>query len=226
MIVNRRSWDAPLPLLSLYLSTLLFIFCLCPCYCCYHKMLPAVPHRQLSFFRMPHPYVLSQEGLQCLKSETAGQGCRRAWTQQQDCCLHLSAKRNRRSTSRVWQKSPPGANHLHVSEETVTSRLREGVVRAQRPLAGPVFTDKHRAAQLAFTHEHQNWQVCQWHPVLLADESKFTYSACDRSERVWRHRNKCCDDCNIRTGHQCDLHQTKWIHSGLCFLTEQNDPEV
>lgn len=121
---------------------------------------------------MPHPNVLSQEGLLCLKSETAGQGCRRASTQQQDRCLHLSAKRNRRSTSRVRQKSPPGANHLHVSEETVTSRLHKGVVRAQRPLAGPMFTDQHSAAQLAFTHEHQNWQVCQWHPFLLADEGR------------------------------------------------------
>lgn len=42
-------------------------------------------------------------------------------------------------------------------------------MRAQRPLVGPLLTAQHRAAQLAFVREHQNWQVCQWHIVSLCD---------------------------------------------------------
>lgn len=33
----------------------------------------------------------------------------------------------------------------------------------------------------------QNWQLCYWHPDLIAD-SKFTLSMCDRCERVCRDR--------------------------------------
>ncbi|TWW56335.1 hypothetical protein D4764_08G0003220 [Takifugu flavidus] len=45
--------------------------------------------------------------------------------------------------------------------------------------------------------DHQNWQLCHWHPVLFTEESRFNLSTCDRRERVWR----CCGEryaaCNI-----------------------------
>ena len=50
----------------------------------------------------------------------------------------------------------PGVN---VSAQTIRDRLHEGGLRAQRPVVGPVLTAQHRGARLAFTREHQNWQV-------------------------------------------------------------------
>ena len=60
-------------------------------------------------------------------------------------------------------------------------------MRARRPAVWPVLTTQHRGARLAFARKHQNWQVRHCRPVLFTDESRFTLTACDRRERVWRH---------------------------------------
>lgn len=51
--------------------------------------------------------------------------------------------------------------------------------------------------RLAFAREHQDWQIHQWHPMLFADESRFTLSSCCRCDRVWRRRQKRSAACNI-----------------------------
>ena len=50
---------------------------------------------------------------------------------------------------------------------------------------------------MAFTREHQNWQVHHWRPVLSTDESRFALSTCDRHERVWRRHDERYAACNI-----------------------------
>lgn len=50
--------------------------------------------------------------------------------------------------------------------QTVRNRLHDNGMRARRPVTGPILTAEHRTAWLNLAHEHQNWQVRHWRPVL------------------------------------------------------------
>lgn len=47
-----------------------------------------------------------------------------------------------------------------------------------------------RPARLVCAREHQNWQICQRHPVLFTDRSRFLLTIPDRCERIWRCRGE------------------------------------
>lgn len=70
-------------------------------------------------------------------------------------------------------------------------------MRALLPIVGPALIAQHRQLNLYLTSEHQNWQLCNWCPVLLTDESRFTLSTCDKCEICWRHHAGCYAACNI-----------------------------
>ncbi len=93
-------------------------------------------------------------------------------------------------------KWPPADLWCECLWQKNINRLLEGGLRARHPLVAPVLTARHRGARLAFAVEHQNWQICHWHPVLHRWQ-QVTLNTCDRCERVWRSRGECYAACNI-----------------------------
>ncbi len=86
---------------------------------------------------------------------------------------------------------------MSLTKQSETHFMRVAWGPDSSPLVGPVLTARHRGARLAFTIEHQNWQVRTGRPVLFTDESRFTLSTCDRRERVRRSRGERYAACNI-----------------------------
>ena len=126
-----------------------------------------------------------------------GQCRSRMTTPRQDRFLVLLSRRNRMSTARVLEIDFRRATTVHLSDQTVRNRLHEDDMRARRPARGPILTAQHRVQRLNFAHEHQNWQLRHWRPVLFTDESRFTLSTNDKPARVWRRQGERYANCNI-----------------------------
>ena len=94
------------------------------------------------------------------------------------------------STARALEIDFRRATTVHLSDQTVGNRLHEDGMRARRPARGPILTAQHRVQRLNFAHEHQNWQLRHWRPVLFTDESRFAVSTNDRPARVWRRQGE------------------------------------
>ena len=101
------------------------------------------------------------------------------------------------STARAMEIAFRRATTVHLSDQTVRNRLHEDGMRARQPARGPILTAQHRVQRLNFAHEHQNWQLRHWRPVLFTDESRFTVSTNDRPARVWRRQGERYANCNI-----------------------------
>lgn len=106
------------------------------------------------------PIIVSTVWKKCKETETRGScwGYRRPSTHSRNQYLLFSA---RSSTTRPLQNNLKRTAHVHVSDQTVRNKLHEGTVRARCPLVGPVLTDQHCSAHLAFVREHQSWQQYQ-----------------------------------------------------------------
>ena len=65
---------------------------------------------------------------------------------------------------------------VNIFYQAVRNRLHSSELRSRRPFVGLILTPHHRAAQMAFAREHQNWQVHHWRPVLFTEESRLNIS--------------------------------------------------
>lgn len=124
-------------------------------------------------------------------------GCRRTLSQQQNRYLLQCGWRNRRST--IKNVNLQQVTYVHVSDQTIRSRLHESGITVQHLLLGLVLTAQHRTTQLAFAREHQSWPVHHWSRVHFTNKNRFTLSFCGRCERVWK---------------SCDKHYAFWFESG------------
>ena len=110
----------------------------------------------------------------------AGQGGRRALTQQQDRHLLLCTRRTARAPqNNLWQ-----AIGVHVSEQTVRNRLHKGLTSSSGTCA-------HRPAPCSSIGRSTI------RALFTSQMSRFTLNTCDRHERVQRYLGERYAVCNI-----------------------------
>ena len=158
---------------------------------------------------------------------TRRQGQGRSWARPlQDRFLILLSRRNHTSTAKTLENDFCRATEVHLPDQMVRYRLHYDVMRARRPVQGPVLTAQHRSVRFNFARQHQNWQIRHWMPILFADESRFTVSTNDRRARVWRRLGERYSNCNIVGVDRCDGGSSwsgpryPWmvIQTCVCFL--------
>jgi hypothetical protein len=118
---------------------------------------------------------------------------RRVTSQRQGRNLRLIHLRKRMI---MTEKLP--VEHLvsQISEFRVSRRLRESVLRARRPVIGPILKQRHRTARLAWARAHYRWILHTWQHILFNDESQFSLRFSDGRYRVYRR-------CGERFTDQC-----------------------
>ena len=94
------------------------------------------------------------------------------------------------STARALEISFRRAAEVHLSDQTVMTRLNDDCTRARRPARSQVLTEEHRAVRINFAREHQNRHLRHWMPVLFRDDIISTESTNDRPARVWRRQGE------------------------------------
>lgn len=73
-----------------------------------------------------------------------------------------------------------------ISDQTVRNRLREGGLRARRPIKVPRLTPAHRAGRRAYVRRYGRWRRPRWRQVLFTDESRYGLFQNDGRVRVYR----------------------------------------
>ena len=118
-------------------------------------------------------------------------------TPMQDRFLVLLSRCNHMSTAKTLEIDICHATEVHLPDQIVRYRLHYDVMRARRPVQGPVLTAQHCSVRFNFVRQHQNWQSRHWRPVLFTYESSFTESTNDRRAMVWRPQGESYADGNI-----------------------------
>ena len=73
-----------------------------------------------------------------------------------------------------------------VSTKTINRRLKERGLVIKPAKKVPLLTAVHKAARMAFAHEHKDWTVAQWQRVIWTDESRFALNGSDRTRKLVR----------------------------------------
>lgn len=121
---------------------------------------------------------------------THGGGRQRATTAANDRYIVRRALLERTLNATQLQQQFEQVSGIHLSTETIRSRLRNAGVRNRRPARHPKWTRDHRRNRLRFGLEHQNWDDQDWDRCLFSDESRFCLYPDSRKVRVWRRQGE------------------------------------
>ena len=125
---------------------------------------------------------------------------RRVTTRRQDRYIVLSHLRNRQLTAASTARNTIGIHNRPVSRQTIINRLREGGIRARRPMKAPILYRRHKAARLAWARRHLRFTRADWANVLFVDETKINLNGSDGRDRVYRRRGeRANDNCIVET---------------------------
>ena len=84
----------------------------------------------------------------------------------------------------------PGTHNPSISAQTVRNRLREGGLRACRPVVRQVLTRHHRQQRRLWAQTHCRWTRQNWQKVLFTDESRFCLTRGDGRICGYHQRNE------------------------------------
>ncbi|GFX96606.1 transposable element Tc1 transposase [Trichonephila clavipes] len=112
----------------------------------------------------------------------------RGTTPEDDRCIVLQARRNRRQTAGEIARHATQATGRPISRFTVARRLHGGGLFARRPVRCVPLTPAHRRRRSLWCREHRNWRDNEWGRVLLTDESRFSLSSDSHRILIWRER--------------------------------------
>ncbi|KAJ8883988.1 hypothetical protein PR048_015844 [Dryococelus australis] len=95
-------------------------------------------------------------------------GCPRVTTPAQDRYMRINTPRNNNSsTASEIRYRLRAASGVQLSDQTVRNRLREGGLRARRPMRRPYRNRQHRQNRLQWARDHQKRTAGVWSHVLF-----------------------------------------------------------
>ncbi|GFT36555.1 transposable element Tcb2 transposase [Trichonephila clavipes] len=112
----------------------------------------------------------------------------RGTTPEDDRCVVLQARRNRRQTAGEIARHTTQATGRPISRFTVARRLHGGGLFVRHPVRCVPLTPDHRRRRSLWCPEHRNWRHNEWGRVLFTDESRFSLSSDSHRILIWRER--------------------------------------
>ena len=80
--------------------------------------------------------------------------------------------------------------NVHISGQTVHTRLRESGHRASSSMVGTIRNQRHRTARLAWARARRRWRLHTWQHILCSDESRFLLRLSDGRYREHHRRGE------------------------------------